>query len=133
MSKRAALARALVEEPEIMLFDEPTTGLDPIIGHAILKLIDSCHERLKFTGIIVTHEIPKVFEIVDRVAMLHEGRITFIGSPEEIMASKDPLVQQFINGSTEGPVKYHEVRPDSPDQGRVKKRFFPKWREWLKF
>jgi phospholipid/cholesterol/gamma-HCH transport system ATP-binding protein len=133
MVKRAALARGLVEEPQIMLFDEPTTGLDPIIGHAILNLIDSCHKRLKFTGIIVTHEIPKVFEIVDRVAMLHAGRIMFTGSPEEIMASKDPLVQQFINGTVEGPIKYQDDHPDSPDQKRGRKRFFPKWREWLKF
>lgn len=107
MIKRAALARALVREPEVMLFDEPTTGLDPIIAHAILNLIDSCHKRLNFTGIIVTHQIPTIFDIVQRVAMLHEGVILITGSPEEICSSKDPIVKQFINGDLEGPLDYH--------------------------
>ena len=106
MQKRAALARELVFEPEIMLFDEPTTGLDPIIGHTILNLIDSLHKRLDFTSIIVTHEIPKVFEIVNKVAMLHEGVILIVGSPEEIISSEDPIVRQFIKGEAEGPVSY---------------------------
>jgi phospholipid/cholesterol/gamma-HCH transport system ATP-binding protein len=104
MIKRAALARALVRDPEIMLFDEPTTGLDPIIANAILNLIDSCHKRLKFTGIIVTHQIPKVFDIVDKVAMLHKETVLVTGSPEEIISSKDPILQQFISGSVEGPI-----------------------------
>lgn len=107
MIKRAALARALVREPEVMFFDEPTTGLDPIIAHAILKLIDSCHKRLNFTGIIVTHQIPTIFDIVQRVAMLHEGVILITGSPEEICSSRDPIVKQFINGDLEGPLDYH--------------------------
>ena len=98
MIKRAALARALVEDPEIMLFDEPTTGLDPVTGQSILKLIDSCHRRLSFTGIIVTHEIPKVFAIVDRVVMLHEGVVRQEGSPEDFKGSRDPLIQAFLNG-----------------------------------
>jgi len=102
MVKRAALARALVTEPEIMLFDEPTTGLDPIMGLAILKLIDSCHKRLSFCGIIVTHEIPRVFEIVDKVVMLHEGVIYAAGTPEEFRGSSDPVVQAFIRGTTGG-------------------------------
>ena len=132
MIKRAALARALVREPEIMLFDEPTTGLDPVISHAILNLIDSCHKRLKFTAIIVTHEIPKVFDIVNRVAMLYEGKILTMGSPEEVMVSRDPVVQQFITGSVEGPIQYHhEFHPDPVDQKRREKRVHPKWREWL--
>jgi phospholipid/cholesterol/gamma-HCH transport system ATP-binding protein len=90
-----------------MLFDEPTTGLDPIIGHAILNLIDSSHKRFGFTGMLVTHEIPKVFEIVQKVALLHEGAILAIGSPEEMLSSKDPIVHQFITGSIEGPIQYH--------------------------
>lgn len=103
MLKRAALARALVREPEIMFFDEPTTGLDPITANAILSLISNCHKRLKFTGIIVTHEIPKIFTIVEKVAMLHEGKILLAGSPQEILASNNPLVKQFVNDSIEGP------------------------------
>ncbi|MCD6560768.1 MAG: ABC transporter ATP-binding protein [Desulfobacteraceae bacterium 4484_190.1] len=96
MVKRAALARALVMDPEIMLFDEPTTGLDPVIGLAILKLIDSCHKRLSFTGIIVTHEIPRIFPFVDRVAMLHEGVIRSEGTPEELVSIKEPILQAFL-------------------------------------
>ncbi|MFZ7110812.1 MAG: ABC transporter ATP-binding protein [Desulfatiglandales bacterium] len=104
MVKRAALARALVEEPEIMLFDEPTTGLDPLTGETILSLIDSCHNRIGFTGIIVTHEIPRIFGVVNRVAMIHEGVIQFEGSPEEILSSEDPVVQSFITGNMQGPI-----------------------------
>ncbi|MFH1351211.1 MAG: ABC transporter ATP-binding protein [Pseudomonadota bacterium] len=122
MIKRAALARELVGEPEIMLFDEPTTGLDPIIGSTILNLIDSCHKRLQFTGLIVTHEIPKVFSIVNRVAMLHEGKMIFMGSPEEIMCSENPVVQQFITGSPEGPLPELECAPHLIESMRSKKK-----------
>ncbi len=96
MVKRAAIARALVMDPEIMLFDEPTTGLDPVIGLSILQLIHSCHMRLSFTGIIVTHEIPRVFGFVNRVAMLHEGAIRVEGTPEEFITSSDPIVRTFL-------------------------------------
>jgi len=102
MIKRAALARALVREPEIMFFDEPTTGLDPITANTILALISSCHKRLNFTGIIVTHEIPKIFRIVAKVAVLDEGRILVVGSPDEILSSDNPTVQQFVGDSIEG-------------------------------
>jgi phospholipid/cholesterol/gamma-HCH transport system ATP-binding protein len=107
MVRRAALARSLVRNPEIMFFDEPTTGLDPIIGHAILNLIDSCHKRFGFTGILVTHEIPRAFEIVQKVAMLHEGAILIVASSQAILSSSDPIVQQFIAGNIEGPIQYH--------------------------
>lgn len=106
MQKRVALARELVWEPEIMLFDEPTTGLDPIIGHAILNLIENLHKRLNFTGIIVTHEIARVFGIVSKVAMIHEGVIKAVGPPEDVLSSEDPVVQQFIKGEIDGPVSY---------------------------
>ena len=96
MVKRSALARALVMDPEIMLFDEPTTGLDPIIGSAILNLIKACHKQLSFTGIIVTHEIPRVFDVVDRVIMLHEGVVRADGTPGKIMSSNDSYVRTFI-------------------------------------
>jgi len=96
MVKRAALARSLVGDPEIMLFDEPTTGLDPVTGQSIIELIDSCHQRLRFTGIIVTHEIGRVSPIVDRIAMLHEGVIWAEGTPSRFLSSDDPVVRAFL-------------------------------------
>jgi len=99
MVKRTALARALAADPEIMLFDEPTTGLDPVTGLSILNLIDNCHKRLSFTGIIVTHEIPRVFDIVDRVVMLRKGIVFSEGTPSAFMSSDDPVVQEFIEGN----------------------------------
>ena len=106
MRKRTALARELVWEPEIMLFDEPTTGLDPIISHAILNLIKDLHRRLNFTAILVTHELSKVFEIVNRVAMIHKGKIEVVGSVNDITNSENPVVRQFINGEVEGPISF---------------------------
>jgi phospholipid/cholesterol/gamma-HCH transport system ATP-binding protein len=105
MKKRVALARALVLDPEIMLFDEPTTGLDPITTGLIQHFIGQCHERLNFTGIIVTHEIPRIFEIVNRVALLNEGKITEVGTPDEVRKSTHPQICQFISGATEGPIE----------------------------
>lgn len=106
MRKRAALARALAMDPSIMLFDEPTTGLDPIIGQTILDYIQQCHQRLKFTGIIVTHEVTKVFNIVQQIAMIHSGEIIAQGSPEGIQAQHNPIFDQFVRGDTTGPVQY---------------------------
>lgn len=104
MKKRVALARCLVMNPEIVLFDEPTTGLDPLIGKAMHKLISECQKNLKFTSIIVTHEIPAIFSLVDRVAMLYDGKIIAVGTPDEINTSKDPVIHQFIHGELEGPI-----------------------------
>jgi phospholipid/cholesterol/gamma-HCH transport system ATP-binding protein len=104
MKKRVALARALITEPTVVLFDEPTTGLDPIILHSIHKLIIMTHKKYGFTGIIISHEIPEIFEVADRVAMLHNGIIVEVGTPEEIKNSSNPLVRQFITGSLEGPI-----------------------------
>jgi phospholipid/cholesterol/gamma-HCH transport system ATP-binding protein len=114
MVKRAALARALVTDPEIMFFDEPTTGLDPIRGHAILKLIDSCHKRLSFTGIIVTHAIPKVFEVVDKVVMLHKGIVWAMGTRQELNSSRDPIIQAFIGNPVEDSSRLQSGEFDSP-------------------
>jgi phospholipid/cholesterol/gamma-HCH transport system ATP-binding protein len=108
MVKRVALARALVVDPEILLFDEPTTGLDPLIGLSILKLIDAIHNELDFTGVIVTHEVPRVFDIVDRVAFLNEGRVFAYYEPEEFMASSEPELKEFLAGSLGRP------HPDGP-------------------
>lgn len=104
MKKRVALARCLVMNPEIVLFDEPTTGLDPLIGKAMHKLISECQKNLKFTSIIVTHEIPAIFSLVDRVAMLYDGKIIAVGTPDEINTSKDPVIHQFTHGELEGPI-----------------------------
>lgn len=100
MLKRVALARALVRDPEIVLFDEPTTGLDPVASRAVLDLFNAVHQRLKLTGILVSHEIPRIFDIVQKVAMLHEGRIVAVEPPERFCASPDPAVQHFVNGRT---------------------------------
>jgi phospholipid/cholesterol/gamma-HCH transport system ATP-binding protein len=99
MAKRAAIARAMVLSPEIMLFDEPTTGLDPVIVRSIHDLIVATHDRLGFSGILVSHEIPGVFAIVQKVAFLHEGVIRFVGTPQEILATEDSVVRSFIRGS----------------------------------
>ncbi|MGE0681828.1 MAG: ABC transporter ATP-binding protein [Candidatus Binatia bacterium] len=104
MRKRVALARALVSEPEILLFDEPTTGLDPIRVNAIHQLILDLHKLLHFTAVIVSHEIPEIFSLATHIAMLHEGKIIASGTPEEIQSSEDTIVQQFLSGSTEGPM-----------------------------
>jgi phospholipid/cholesterol/gamma-HCH transport system ATP-binding protein len=104
MKKRAGLARALVTQPEIMLFDEPTTGLDPLLGKSIHQLIRKMHATFQFTGVIVSHDIPEVFKISDRIAMLADGTITEIGTTEEFTASSNPVVRQFLQGETEGPI-----------------------------
>jgi phospholipid/cholesterol/gamma-HCH transport system ATP-binding protein len=104
MKKRAGLARALVVEPEIVLFDEPTTGLDPLLGKSIHQLIREMHGVFGFTGVIVSHDIPEVFKISDRVAMLANGVIAEVGLTEEFVSSKNPVVRQFLQGETEGPL-----------------------------
>jgi phospholipid/cholesterol/gamma-HCH transport system ATP-binding protein len=104
MKKRAALARALALNPRIMLYDEPTTGLDPITSDLINRLIRRLQERLGITSIAVTHDMRSAYHIADRIAMLHEGRIHAVGTPAEIQASTDPAVKQFIEGSAEGPL-----------------------------
>ncbi|HEV8614458.1 MAG TPA: ABC transporter ATP-binding protein [Methylomirabilota bacterium] len=102
MRKRVAIARALVTEPEIVFFDEPTTGLDPVLVNAIHRLILDLHRRHHFTAVMVSHEIPEIFEIADRVAMLHDGRIVEVGPPAAIQESNIPVVRQFIRGEPEG-------------------------------
>lgn len=98
MRKRVALARALVTDPEVVLFDEPTTGLDPIRKSAVHHLISDFQRKFGFTGVIVSHEIPDIFYISQRIAMLNEGRIHFEGTPEEIKRVSDPVVQEFVQG-----------------------------------
>jgi phospholipid/cholesterol/gamma-HCH transport system ATP-binding protein len=115
MRKRVGLARALVMEPELILFDEPTQGLDPVIGALIDELIINLTERTKTTSIIVTHLMDSAFHVATRMAMLHRGKIIEQGKPEEMRQSKNPVVVQFLSGSTEGPIlqrsKYHMLSP----------------------
>ena len=106
MTKRTALARALVMEPEIIFFDEPTTGLDPIIAKTILHLFKSCHEQLNLTGIIVSHQVPDIFQIVDKIGMLHEGKIITAEIKDGKIETDNPIIQQFVEGRIEGPVQY---------------------------
>ena len=98
MKRRVALARALVTEPEVVLLDEPTTGLDPIRKNAVYALIVGLQKKFGFTAVMISHEIPDIFFISQRIVMLDEGKIRFEGTPEEIRRCDDPLVQQFIQG-----------------------------------
>lgn len=104
MRKRAALARAIAMDPEVVLYDEPTTGLDPVTAEGINDLIVHLKQRLNVTSIAVTHDMRSAFKIADRIAMLHDGRIIFTGTVSETQQSNDPIVHQFINGDTEGPL-----------------------------
>lgn len=104
MKKRVALARAICIRPEILLYDEPTTGLDPIMADAINELIIRLHDRLKVTSVAVTHDMKSAYKIATRIAMMYQGRIIQTGTPDEIRDSKDRIVQQFITGSATGPI-----------------------------
>ncbi len=104
MKKRAGLARALALGPEIILYDEPTTGLDPILADQINSLIRDLQKRLDVTSITITHDMTSAYKIADRIAMLHKGRIEEVGTPGEIQDSSNPIVQQFIHGRAEGPI-----------------------------
>lgn len=106
MKKRVGLARALLLDPRIILFDEPATGLDPIIRKAINHLIRDTHAKFGFTAVIVTHEVPAIFELCHFVVMLLEGKVLIAGTPDEITSSPDPRVQQFIWGDLEGPLHF---------------------------
>lgn len=98
MKKRVGLARAIVYQPEIVLYDEPTTGLDPIVSDSIDHLIIRVRDRLQVTSVVVTHDMRSARRVGHRILMLHEGRIYATGTPEEIFASEDPVVRQFVDG-----------------------------------
>ena len=109
MQKRVALARAIAAEPEIIIFDEPTTGLDPIMADVINDLIVQCVRDLGATAVSITHDMASVRKIADRIAMIYKGRIIWSGEKAEIDRSGNPFVDQFIHGRAEGPIKM-EVR-----------------------
>jgi phospholipid/cholesterol/gamma-HCH transport system ATP-binding protein len=105
MKKRVALARAIAMDPEVILYDEPTTGIDPIMADAINDLIIELKKKLSVTSIAVTHDMVSAYKIADRMAMLHEGKIVGVGTPTQIKKTKNPLIRQFITGSAHGPIK----------------------------
>jgi phospholipid/cholesterol/gamma-HCH transport system ATP-binding protein len=104
MRRRVGFARAISLKPEILLFDEPTTGLDPVISDVIAELIEEMDVKLGVTTVTITHDMKVAFKIADRVAMLHQGQIIEEGTPEEFQASQSPIVQQFIEGRASGPM-----------------------------
>lgn len=112
MKKRVGLARAIAMDPQIIFYDEPTAGLDPIVAAVIDKLIIDLSQKLSVTSVIVTHDMKSVMTVADRIAMLYEGKVLQIGTPEEIKNSDNPIVQQFINGSYDGPIRFFQQKND---------------------
>lgn len=104
MRKRVAIARALTLDPEFVLFDEPTTSLDPVSARRVDKLIRELSDKIGVTSIVVSHDLVSIFSIADRIVMLYKGQVRTIGSPDELRHSSDPIVQQFIQGRAEGPM-----------------------------
>jgi phospholipid/cholesterol/gamma-HCH transport system ATP-binding protein len=105
MRKRVGLARAIAMRPQIVLFDEPTTGLDPVMTEAINRLIIDTQKQFNYTCIVISHDIQSIFEIGNRIAMLYDGKIIEYGSPEELRASGNPVTVQFLSGSIDGPIR----------------------------
>jgi phospholipid/cholesterol/gamma-HCH transport system ATP-binding protein len=105
MKKRVGLARAIVMDPQVVLYDEPTTGLDPIMADIINNLIRDLQRELNITSVVVTHDINSAYKVGDRMTMLHEGKIIFSGTPDETKGTDNAIVRQFIEGRAEGPVK----------------------------
>jgi phospholipid/cholesterol/gamma-HCH transport system ATP-binding protein len=104
MKKRVGLARAIAYNPEIILYDEPSTGIDPIRADAINDLINMMKKELGVTSVVITHDMKSSYKVADRIAMLYEGRIIEIGTPEEIRKTQNPVIQQFIHGRAAGPI-----------------------------
>jgi phospholipid/cholesterol/gamma-HCH transport system ATP-binding protein len=104
MKKRVALARAICMHPELILYDEPTTGVDPITADAINELIRELQSKLKITSVVVTHDMTSAYKIADHIAMLYQGKIIAEGSPEEIKNTQNPVVKQFVTGAASGPI-----------------------------
>ena len=105
MRKRVGLARAVAMDPQFILYDEPTTGLDPIMADVIDQLVRDLQRRMGVTSVVVTHDLKSAFKVGDRLAMLLNGRIVFDGTPDSFQASADPVVKQFREGTSEGPIQ----------------------------
>ena len=105
MRKRVAIARTLTMDPQYVLFDEPTTGLDPVSARRVDQLIYKLSREMSVTSIVVSHDLVSIFSIADRVAMIYQGRAHVVASPEELRNSPDPIVQQFISGRSQGPME----------------------------
>jgi phospholipid/cholesterol/gamma-HCH transport system ATP-binding protein len=105
MRKRVGLARAIAYRPEIILYDEPSTGLDPIRADAINELILLLQKEMGVTSIVITHDLVSAYKVADRIALLYDGRIVSVGTPAEVRESPDPVVQQFLHGRAEGPIR----------------------------
>ncbi len=114
MRKRVGLARAIAMEPEYILYDEPTTGLDPVTAQQINELIREMQQQLQVTSIVVTHDLASAYFVGDRLTLLHDGKIYFDGTPEEIQKSEDPVVRQFITASADGPLTREPDRAAQP-------------------
>ncbi len=128
MKKRAGLARAIVRNPDIVLYDEPSSGLDPVMTSMIDELINRLRDELKITSIVVTHDMFSAYHIADRIGMLYQGRVVQIGTPDEIRHSEHPLVRQFVEGLTTGPLTDENRGGDAPPprgSGRWKKGIAP--------
>jgi phospholipid/cholesterol/gamma-HCH transport system ATP-binding protein len=104
MRKRVGLARAIAVDPEIILYDEPTSGLDPVSSEAINDLVLEMQKKLGVTSVVVTHDMHSAYKVANRIAMIYDGKIIGIGTPDEIRASQDPFIHQFVTGSVEGPM-----------------------------
>lgn len=107
MKKRVGLARALMMDPEFVLFDEPTTGLDPIMADAINDLIIYCTKQLHVTSIVVTHDMVSAYKVGDLISMLHDGEMIFTGAPDQVRRTTNPMVKQFVEGKAEGPLQIY--------------------------
>lgn len=104
MKKRVGIARAIALSPEILLYDEPTTGLDPVLASAIDELVLKMQSELSVTSIVITHDMKSAMRIADRILFLFQGKIRFIGTPEELSGTEDPVLNQFVRGETQGPI-----------------------------
>ena len=112
MKKRVGLARAIALDPEILFYDEPTAGLDPIVGGVISELIADLSEKLGVTSVVVTHDMISAFRVADLMVMLYDGRVVASGTPDEIKHTRDPLVRQFVTGAPDGPIPLRQSLTD---------------------